>query len=196
MDIEVPIETKKLKGNSINTWKTKAINISLIKQRSLYCAHKKSISTSASERYKKYKSILDRVIRQAKAMETEAEILDADNDSQKLWSILNEVVDRKQLKHRNPERFTNAGKSITKPMAIADGLNKYFAMIGQKMADTIPDTEGYQQHVRRSYGLFKLARPNSEYVGKIMSKQQPKLSCGLDTINNKVVKQYSNELSN
>ena len=128
-------------------------------------------------------------------METEAEILDADNDSQKLWSILNEVVDRKQLKHRNPERFTNAGKSITKPMAIADGLNKYFAMIGQKMADTIPDTEGYQQHVRRSYGLFKLARPNSEYVGKIMSKQQPKLSCGLDTINNKVVKQCSNELA-
>ena len=63
------------------------------------------------------------------------------------------------------------------------------------MAGTIPDIEGYQHHVKRSYGLFELARPDSVYVGKIMSKQQPKLSCGLDTINNKVVKLCSKELS-
>ena len=63
------------------------------------------------------------------------------------------------------------------------------------MADTIPDIDGYQQHVKRSCGLFELARPDSEYVGKIMSKQQPKLSCGLDTINNKVVKICSKELA-
>ena len=43
-------------------------------------------------------------------METEQDILDAENDSRKLWGILNEVVDRKQLKHRIPGRFTNAGK--------------------------------------------------------------------------------------
>ena len=128
-------------------------------------------------------------------METEALTLEADNDSCKLWGILNEVIDRKQLKHRILERFSNAGKIITQPKAIADGFNKYFATIGQKMADTIPDIEGYQQHVRRSYGLFELARPDSEYVGKIMSKQQPKLSCGLDTISNKVVKICSKELA-
>ena len=75
-------------------------------------------------------------------METEQDILDTENNSQKLWSILNEVVDRKQLKHRIPERFTNAGKSITQPMAIVDCFNKYFATIGQKMAHTIPNIEG------------------------------------------------------
>ena len=73
-------------------------------------------------------------------------------------------------------------------MAIADGLNKYFATIGQKMADTIPIIEGHEQHVKRSYGIFELARPDSEYICKIMSKQQPKLSYGLDTINSSVVK--------
>ena len=68
-------------------------------------------------------------------METEQDILDAGKDSRNLWGILNEVVDRNQLKHRILELFTNAGKSITQPMAIADGFNKYFATIGQKMAD-------------------------------------------------------------
>ena len=72
-------------------------------------------------------------------METEEVTLEADNDSHKLWGILNEVIDRKQLKHRIPERFSNAGKTITQPKAIADGFNKYFATIGQKMADTNPD---------------------------------------------------------
>ena len=43
-------------------------------------------------------------------METEELTLEADNDSRKLWGILNEVIDRKQLKHRIPERFSNAGK--------------------------------------------------------------------------------------
>ena len=128
-------------------------------------------------------------------MEMEAITLESDNDSRKLSGILNEVIDRKQLKHRIPERFTNAGKIITQPKAIADGFNKYFATIGQKMADTIPDNEGYQLHVKRSYSLFELARLDSEYVGKIMSKQQPKLSCGLDTINNKVVKICSKEFA-
>ena len=58
MDIVAPIETKELKGNTINTWKTKAIKICLNKQRSLYCAYKNSNSTSAKERYKKYKKNL------------------------------------------------------------------------------------------------------------------------------------------
>ena len=117
MDIVAPIETKEIKGNTINTWKTRAINISLNGQRSLYCTFKNSNSISAKARYKKYKGILDKVIRQAKAMETEAVMLEADNDSRKLWGILNEVIDRKQLKHRIPQRFSNAGKIITQPKA-------------------------------------------------------------------------------
>ena len=59
MDIVAPVETKEIEGNTMNTWKTKAINISLNKQRSLYCTYKNSNSISAKERYKKYKSILD-----------------------------------------------------------------------------------------------------------------------------------------
>ena len=42
MDIVAPIETKEIKGNIINTWKTRAINISLSRQMSLYCTFKNS----------------------------------------------------------------------------------------------------------------------------------------------------------
>ena len=105
------------------------------------------------------------------------------------------IVDRKQLKHRIPSRFTINGESVSQPLKIADGFNNYFTTIGQDMANSIPEVTGYQTYVKRTYGKLELARPDSEIVRKIMRKQQPKLSCGLDTINNKVVKICSKELA-
>ena len=55
-NIVPPIETKAIKGNSVNTWQTKAIHISLAKQRALYCKYKTYNTQKARERYKKYKS--------------------------------------------------------------------------------------------------------------------------------------------
>ena len=132
-------------------------------------------------RYQNYKAILSRVIRLAKAMETENKLTDADNDCRKLWGILNEVVDRKQLKHKIPSRFTINGVSISQISTIANGFNHYFATIGQDMANSTPEVIGYKKYIKRSYGMLELARPDSEIIRNITHKQQPKLSCGLDT---------------
>ena len=55
MDIVAPVEMKEISGNTMNTWKTKAINISLNKQRALYCTYKNSNTITANERYKNTK---------------------------------------------------------------------------------------------------------------------------------------------
>ena len=63
------------------------------------------------------------------------------------------------------------------------------------MAETIPQTGGFEKFVKRCYGQFELAIPPVDIVAKIMQNQKPKLSCGLDTINNKVVKICGKELA-
>ena len=55
--------------------------------------------------YKKYNSVLKKVNRAARDNYYGYRLEGADNDTRKVWSILNEVVDRKQCKHRIPNRF-------------------------------------------------------------------------------------------
>ena len=128
-------------------------------------------------------------------MSTEQYLLEAENDTRKLWSILNEVVDRKQLKLRIPEKFNINGRCVTQPTQIANAFNSYFASISSQMANSIPAQEGYKSYLRQSYGSFQLAKPHESVVMGIMKKQQPKLSCGVDTINNKLVKHCCKELA-
>ena len=53
-------------------------------------------------------------------MDRENEINKAGTDSHKLWLILNEVVDRKQLKHKIPANFHVNGATLTVQKEIAD----------------------------------------------------------------------------
>lgn len=95
-----------------------------------------------TSKYKTYKNILTKVIRKAKALETENTIEEAGNDSRKLWGIMNEIVDRKQQKHKIPERFNINGKPVMKPLEIANAFNHYFVTIGKNMASKIPTKMG------------------------------------------------------
>ena len=63
------------------------------------------------------------------------------------------------------------------------------------MANSIPAQDGYKSYLKQSYGSFQLAKPHESVVMGIMKKQQPKLSCGVDTINNKLVKHCCKELA-
>ena len=96
-----------------------------------------------------------------------------------------------------PNRFIIDGKSVRNKKNIATAFNVYFSSIGSEMAEKIPDTQGYEQYLksRSTWQIFNLEELCEESVMKIMKNQQPKLSCGTDTINNKVVKSCHQELA-
>ena len=154
LDIVAPIETKTFNEKHDNDWITPGISTSLAQKARLYKKHKASATNpTLKNKYRTYKNLLDKVIREAKAMSTEQELVDSENDTRKIWGILNKVVDRKQLKHRIPERFNINGRCVTDAQEIANAFNSYFASIGSQMADTIPTREGYKTYVKQSYGL-------------------------------------------
>ena len=140
---------------------------------------------------------MDKLIRLAKSNYYDVIIEDAGNDTQKLWGLLNELIDRKQCRHKMPNRFVIDGKSVRNKKNIATAFNIYFSSIGSEMAEKIPNTQGYKQYLksRSIWQIFNLEELCEDSVMKIMKNQKPNLSCGTDTINNKVVKSCHQELA-
>ena len=109
---------------------------------------------------------------------------------------MNEVIDRKQTKHMFPSDFTDKGTTISGDKNIANSFNNYFTSIGEDMANSIPITDGFERHLTTFGHLsFKLEPLLEEDVEAILKGQQPKLSCGIDTINNKLVTKCYKELT-
>ena len=79
---------------------------------------------------------------------------------------------------------------------IANAFNKYFASITKDMADSLPDVPGYEDHLKGlKFNTMWLRPLEEEEVGEIMKNRQPKMSCGFDTINNKIEKMCNKELT-
>ena len=162
----------------------------------MYKKVKKGSSVVPETEYKEYKRILDKVCRESKRRFYNSRLKQAGTNGREIWSIINEVFDRKRCKHKMPGTFKDNGKAITGESEIADGFNRYFASIGTDMANSLPTVEGYEEYLRpNTHSIFHLQAVRREEVAKIMKNQKPKLSCGLDTINNKLVKICHEELS-
>jgi len=196
LDLLAPVETKTMKDTHVNRWITPGIARSQKRAADLYKRWRAQVSNSKfEEEYKQYRKVLRSVIREAKRLEIQYSLEDADNDGRKMWSIMNEVVDRKQCRHRIPSRFIIEGESVRNTSKIANAFNHYFASIGSKMANSIPHMDGFESYLEQVHSIFDLARPDSEIVLDILKNQKPKLSHGKDTINNRVVKLCCNELT-
>jgi hypothetical protein len=199
-DTVAPIQTKDIKIKKINQWTTKGIKISIKTCEKLYKSYIKKrnnnlIATIEKHKHKEYKRILKKVTNKAKNRYYEEIIKEAGTDSRKVWGCLNEIVDRKQLRHKIPSTFKANGKLINDTKEIANLFNSYFANIGKQMADSQPDIQGYDSYLAQAKSKFNLEKVNKEQVGKIMKQQKPKLSCGLDGINNKLVKTCHEQLA-
>ena len=112
MDIVAPIETKKVRNKPENQWLTLGNKTSLAYAAKLYRKYRSSKKVIDKAAYKNYNNILKKVNRLARNKYFSARLDDADNDTRKVWSILNEIVDRKQCKHRIPNRFIINGCSV------------------------------------------------------------------------------------
>ena len=193
LDEIAPIKTKKISIKKLNQWSTKGIRTSTKTSFELYKAVKRKELLKSE--YAEYRKILKRIIRKAKNDYYNKKVKEAGHDTRKVWGIVNEVIDRKQCRHTNPASFILKGKSLTSKKEIANGFNNYFASIGEEMADSLPTVQGYEEYLRKTAERFQLEPIEAVDVEEIMKQQQPKLSCGLDTINNRIVKTASSELA-
>ena len=86
---------------------------------------------------------MDKLIRLVKSDYYDVIIEEAGNDTRKLWGILNELIDRKQCRHKMPNRFVIDGQSVRNKKNIANAFNVDFSSIGTEMAEQLPEVAGY-----------------------------------------------------
>ena len=115
----------------------------------MYKKYKKNPTPVNKELYTTYKKKLDSLIRILKSDYYDLILEEAGSDTRKIWGVLNELIDRKQCRHKMPNRFIIDGESVRNKKNIAQAFNIYFSSIGTDMANEIPDTPGYETYLKK-----------------------------------------------
>ena len=98
-------------------------------------------------KYKKYRNKLNHIIEYAKMICFKNQIAQKGNNSRKLWSTINEILDKGKKQTNVINKVQNElGSSDTIAFDIADTLSKYFSSIGEKLANQIENQ--FQPHQR------------------------------------------------
>ena len=91
----------------------------------------------------------------------------------KTWSTINEIINTRRTKTKYPPFFESDGKKLTDKNEIVREFNKYYASIGQKLADEI-QTDGLPQMEdylgERPQSQFNFQHTNNDRVKKILEE--------------------------
>ena len=134
-----PIVTTKFnkKIHKIEKWMTKGILISRLNKIKLgkLCFMTPSITNSI--KFKNYRNIYNTVIRNAKKLFYEKELLMAQSNLKKTWSILKNAINKPSTKSSNIESLNIDGATVNDPKVLANELNIFFSSVASKIADEI-----------------------------------------------------------
>ena len=102
----------------------------------LYIRRNQHASHENNHKYKKYRNVLCRLIRNAKREYISSEL--KEGDARKTWQILNEVTRGTTCKPTLPKIFkTVDGHQLENPEHISEHFNKYFSKIGKTLKQQI-----------------------------------------------------------
>ena len=148
------------------------------------CSHNNNI-------YKKCKNKLNHVIKYAKTLHYEEQLIKYKHNTKMTWRILNEILNKDKKIKELPKQFSVGKHIIKNPIKIANEFNKYFVNIGPELAE-----KTYNQHLTNNYKDSMFLDPITESEVEIeISNIKNNKSPGYDDINAKVIKLTGKEIS-
>ena len=137
-----PIVVKKFNKNVhyIEKWMSKGILISRtqkIKMGKLCHSHPLQENLIA---YRNYRNLYNTVIRVAKRMFFEKELVKAQSNLKKTWSILKNAIN-KNCKKLSPIELNIDGVLVSDPKIIANNLNVFFTNVARQIVEEIPPSD-------------------------------------------------------
>ena len=132
-----PLKHRTANRSDANPWLTRGVKKSIRVKNKLYRKFRNRPNTHTEIHYKRYRSILDRVIRSAKQIFYQQCLEVNRNDKRKTWQILKEVIGKSRTKPCLKSALV--GEEVcTDPRRISDELNNYFANVGVNFGRSIP----------------------------------------------------------
>ena len=171
-------------------WITRGLVISSSTKNRLYRKMLKYKTETNIQKYKTYKKIYERLIKQARCSFFSQNLDINKKNSKKTWEIMNLALNKHKKKLELPDHFTKEGLDLHEPKEIANQFNSFFAMIGQQTSDSVPpSTKTFNDFLSQNH-------PNSIYMDPVSQQEiiktalscKPKNSSGDDEIPSVVVR--------
>jgi hypothetical protein len=150
-----------------------------------------------SVRFKAYRNLLNRIIKDAKIAYFQSQYKRAGKDSKMKWKVINEICDR--VKPRpSVTKLVYDNMELTNPQSITDAFNKHFCSIGHKLAANIKSSNYASPHIfelgTNSQSIY--VEPVSE-IEIVFHINQLKInsSSGHDNISSNTLKKVNNFVS-
>lgn len=189
-DIAFPLKFSKNRTNKKLQWITPGIIISSHRKRFLsryYKTH--NVSVEFEIYFKKYTSIYNKVIAQAKRMANDQYIAQSKNKIKAMWNVVKTETCNEGTT-RNNITLSENGNKICNPSTVADAFNKYFTNIAEKLTKDIPINTKHTKNLKSQGNISSLFfHPvTHEEVYEAINELKNKYSTGVDGIPDIVIK--------
>lgn len=133
---------KTSRNTSLKPWISPSLLSSINRKNKLYKKFLKRMSSENENKYKQYRNILSKILRDAKRLYYQNLLHENKNNSKKTWQILNEIVNRRKARcNELPSTFIGVEGKIFEGAEIADGFNHFFSSIGSQLEQKIPSSD-------------------------------------------------------
>jgi hypothetical protein len=174
-------------------WVTKGILTSLNQKTKLFKKKEKSKKDDDITHFKKYRNILNRVIKAAKKLYQQNQFKNSMNDVRKTWKNINNLIKKCCKNEQIPDSVKYNDQVLNDPLEIANAFNDFYINIGQSVVASIPLNDELIDTMPavNQINSFFLTPTCEDEVCKIIDQLKPKTSSGYDGISAKFLKQMS-----
>ena len=194
----LPECTRKVHPHQIRQepWVSTGLLISIKKCKRYYKAHLRNRTCQKTyQKYIAYNNQLKKTKRAAKRTFYEEQCNEHKGNTKKLWKTINKVIRKTNNKTEVIESLKIGELKSTCGKEIVNEFAKYFSTVGDKlakgMAKPTNSVDSYLSKITRNPNSIYLLPVTPLEIVKIIKGLKPKLSSGLDDINNKLLKELS-----
>ena len=196
MNLCIPLVTRTIKAKHVHRepWLTAALKRCIDKNKKYYCKSlKNNRDSSARTHYLAYNTTLRKSLKLAKQEYHREKCREYQQNTKKLWQLINKVSGRINDKSTTIDCITVNGIKQYQGTQIANSLASYFANVGMEFAEKIPNSswsiksylEALQKNTSNLYFYPCTVREVCSFVVQLPAKR----SSGSDNVSNILLKE-------
>ena len=174
----------------LNPWMTQGLLKSRRHKEKLSVLRIRKPTGINTEKYKKYNSLYNKLLRVARKIYYENKFKEYYKDIKRTWDTIREALGNRKHKKGIPSFFREGNVIIRGNKQIADGFNKFFSTIGNKLADKIAHSVKHFKDFlsNRVVNEFVFAPVTPDVVKEAAKGMTSKTSSGPDNLSSKLLK--------
>ena len=170
-------------------WITPNILCSINYKNKLYKKYLRNKNEFNENRYKQYKNVLTKIIREAKRLYFTKSFHECRGDSKRTWKTLKEALNVKSSHESLPSSFFDESGKLFEGNDVPNGFNSFFTSVALKLEQNMPAPDNSPLNYLRETTYPPFTEPldtNSIQVKNIITSLNP-VGGGIDKISTKIL---------